>query len=116
MKMFLLGMLIMYVTMSLIVWIADLIDEEIAMRKAVPLFYILAYLIFEGIPGFIRIIPKLPLCIKYEINPFYMSLMDACEKLNTEKARDEWLATVKNPTELKNWKILFSKYPITKEE
>lgn len=116
MKMFLLGMLIMYVVMSLVVWIADYIDEEVAMRKAVPLFYILAYLIFECIPGFIRIIPKLPLCVKYKINPFYMSLADACEKLNTEKARNEWLATAKNPTELKNWKSLFSKYPITKEE
>lgn len=116
MKMFLLGMLIMYVIMSLVVWIADLIDEEIAMRKAVPLFYILTYLIFEFIPGFIRIIPKLPLCIKHGINPFYMSLAEACEKLNTEKARNEWLATVKNPTELKNWKSLFSKYPIAKEE
>lgn len=112
MKMFLLGMLVMYVVMSLVVWIADLIDEETAMRKAVPLFYILAFLIFECIPGFIRIIPKLPLCVKYGINPFYMSLADACEKLNTEKARDEWLATTKNQTEIKNWKILFSKYPV----
>lgn len=112
MKMFLLGMLVMYVIISLVVWIADYIDEEIAIRKAVPLFYILAYLIFEFIPGFIRIIPKLPLCVKYGINPFYMSLADACEKLNTEKARDEWLATTKNQTEIKNWKILFSKYPI----
>ena len=112
MKMFLLGMLVMYVIISLVVWIADYIDEEIAIRKAVPLFYILAYLIFEFIPGFIRIIPKLLLCVKYGINPFYMSLADACEKLNTEKARDEWLATTKNQTEIKNWKILFSKYPI----
>ena len=112
MKMFLLGMLVMYGVMSLVVWIADLIDEEIAMRKAVPLFYILAYLIFEFIPGFIRIIPKLPMCVKYRINPFYTSLMNVCEKLDTEKARGEWLATTKNQTEIKNWKTLFSKYPV----
>lgn len=116
MKMFLLGMLVMYIAMSLGVWIADYIDEEIAMRKAVPLFYILTFLIFECIPGFIHVIPKLPLCVKYKINPFCMSLAEACEKLNTEKARSEWLATVKHPTELKNWKSLFSKYPVAKEK
>ena len=114
MKMFLLGLLAMWVAMNLIVWIADLVDEAEAdaMRKAVPLFYILSFVICEAIPAFFRIIPMLPLCTRYKINPFYTSLTKICCQLDTEEAREKWLSKIdKNSQE--RWKELFRDYPLS---
>lgn len=111
MKMFLLGLLAMWFAMNLIVWIADLVDETDAMRKAVPLFYILSFVICEAIPAFFRIVPMLPLCARYKINPFYTSLTKICCQLDTEEAREKWLSKIdKNSQE--RWEQLFRDYPI----
>lgn len=111
MKMFLLGLLVMWVAMNLIVWIADFIDDAHAMRKSVPLFYILSFVICEAIPAFFRIIPLLPLCARYKINPFYTSLTKICCQLDTEEAREKWLSKIdKNSQE--RWEQLFRDYPI----
>ena len=110
MKMFLVGMLVMWVAMNLIVWIADLIDDAHAMRKTVPLFYVLS-LVCEAIPASIRVIPLLPLCIRYGINPFYTRITTICVKLNTEKARAKWLSKLETDV-AKRWEKIFADYPI----
>lgn len=111
MKMFLLGLLVMWVAMNLIVWIADFIDDAHAMRKSVPLFYVLSFVVCEAIPAFFRIIPLLPLCARYKINPFYTSLTKICCQLDTEEAREKWLSKIdKNSQE--RWKELFRDYLI----
>ena len=111
MKMFLLGMLTMWVVMNLIVWIADLINDAYAMRKSVPLFYILSFVICEAIPAFFRIVPLLPLCARYKINPFYTSLRKVCCQLDTEEAREKWLSKI-DKDDQKRWEQLFRDYPI----
>lgn len=111
MKMFLLGLLAMWVVMNLIVWIADFIDEADEIRKAAPLFYILSFVICEAIPAFFRIIPLLPLCARYKINPFYTSLTKICCQLDTEEAREKWLSKIDKNSQ-KRWKALFRDYPI----
>ena len=111
MKMFLLGLVVMWVAMNLVVWIADLIDEVYAMRKAVPLFYGLS-LVCEAIPAFFRIIPLLPLCARYGINPFYTRISTICVKLNTEEARAKWLSKLHDTDTVKRWKKIFADYPI----
>lgn len=112
MKMFLLGLLAMWVAMNLIVWIADLINEDHAMRKAVPLFYILSFVICEAIPAFFRIVPLLPLCVRYKINPFYTSLTKICCQLDTEEAREKWLFKIDEDSQ-KRWRQLFRDYPLS---
>lgn len=110
MKMFLVGMLVMWAVMNLIVWIADLINEVDAMRKAAPLFYILSF-VCEVIPAFFRVIPLLPLCARYGINPFYTRITTICVKLNTEKARAKWLSKLETDV-AKRWEKIFADYPI----
>lgn len=109
MKMFLVGMLVMWVVMNLIVWVADLVNEDLGMRKAVPLFYILTYIFTMCIPNFIDVIKVLPLCIKYKINPFYTKVSTICCKLNTNKAREEWLSKLND--NYGNWERVFAQYP-----
>lgn len=112
MKMFLLGLLVMWVAMNLIVWIADFIDDAHAMRKAVPLFYVLSFAVCEAIPAFFRIIPLLPLCARYGINPFYTRITTICVKLDTEEARAKWLSKLHDTDTVKRWKKIFADYPI----
>jgi len=111
--MFLLGMLTMWVAMNLIVWIADLINEDHAMRKAIPLFYILSYVFCDFIPRTLNVIPLLPLCIKYKINPFWTTISKICICLNTEEARKKWLSKMQNDQNIKLWEELFKKYPLS---
>lgn len=115
MKMFLLGMLVMWIAMNLIVWIADLINEDRAMRKAVPLFYVITFIICEVVPAFGKTIPFIPLCIKYRINPFYTKISIVCKKLNTEKARNEWLNTIKDDRSKMAWIKIFKEFPLETE-
>lgn len=112
MKMFLLGLLVMWVAMNLIVWIADFVDDAHAMRKAVPLFYILSFVICEVIPAFFRTVPLFPLCARYKINPFYTSLRKVCCQLDTEEAREKWLAKFDKDGQ-KRWEQLFRDYPLS---
>ena len=112
MKMFLVGMLVMWVAMNLVVWIADLIDDAHAMRKAVPLFYALSFVVSEAIPAFIRIIPLLPLCARYGINPFRTRITTICVKLDTEEARAKWLSKLHDTDVVEHWKKIFADYPI----
>lgn len=114
MKMFLLGLLVMWVAMNLIVWIADFVDDAHAhaMRNCFPLFYILSFVICEVIPGFFRMVPLFPLCARYKINPFYTSLRKVCCQLDTEEAREKWLAKF-NKDSQKRWEQLFRDYPLS---
>lgn len=112
MKMFLLGMLIMYVAMNLAVWIADLINEEYAMRRTVPLFYLLSEFFCELLPKWFHLIPYFPLCVRYKMNPFSITLLDVCNKLDTEQARAEWLAKTYNKNVKYNWEKLFKQHPV----
>lgn len=112
MKMFLLGLLVMWVAMNLIVWIADFIDEVDAMRKSVPLFYILSFVILEAIPAFFRMVPLFPLCARCKINPFYTSLRKICCQLDTEEAREKWLSKIDKDSQ-ERWKALFRDYPLS---
>lgn len=114
MKMFLLGLLVMWVAMNLVVWIADLIDEVDAIRKAVPLFYILSFIIVEAIPSFFCMAPLFPLCFRYRINPFHTRISTICVKLNTEKARAKWLSSkVWTEEDVKHWEKIFAKHPLS---
>ena len=112
MKMFLVGMLVMWVAMNLIVWIADLIDDAHAMRKAVPLFYALSFVVGEAIPALIHTVPLLPLCARYGINPFYTRITTICVKLDTEEARAKWLSKLHGPDMVGHWEKIFADYPL----
>ncbi len=111
MKMFLLGLVVMWVAMNLVVWIADLVDEADAMRKAVPLFYGLSFVVCEAIPAFFRVVPLFPLCMRYGINPFYTRISTICVKLNTEEARAKWLSKLHKDV-VERWENIFADYPI----
>lgn len=113
MKMFLLGLVVMWVVMNLVVWIADFINDAHAMRKAVPLFYILSYVFCEFIPRALNVIPLLPLCIKYRVNPFWTTISKICISLNTEEAREKWLSKMQNEQVIKHWEKLFKNYPLS---
>ena len=115
MKMFLLGMLVMWVVLNVMVWIMDFADSEYRfadlIRRGFPFCYVVCYLI-QCLYGLIKIIPLFPLCVKYKINPFYTSLSRVCVKLDTEKAREEWLKKIKKETEKNKWKKVFRQFPI----
>lgn len=114
MKMFLLGMLVMWVVLNIMTWIMDFADNEYRfadlIRRGFPLCYVVIFLI-QCLHSLIIIIPLLPLCIKYKINPFYTSLSKVCEKLNTEKAREEWLKAIKKEKEKSKWEKVFRQFP-----
>ena len=115
MKMFLLGMLVMWVILNTMVWLMDFADSEYRfadlIRRGFPLYYVVTYLI-QCLDGLIKIIPLFPLCVKYKINPFYTSISKVCTRLNTEKAREEWLKKIKKETEKNKWKKVFREFPI----
>lgn len=115
MKMFLLGILTAWIALSTMVWIMDFADDDFKftdlIRRGFPLCYVAFYLI-QCLHGLINIIPFLPLCIKYKINPFYTSISKVCKKLNTEKARKEWLKVIKKEKEKNKWEKIFRQFPI----
>ena len=106
MKEFLLGMLSMYFALSFVGWWAEMYcDKELD-------FFKIPYLVYEYsldvLVGFPQIIPFIPLCIKYRINPFWTSLGKIKEKLDDE-GKEKWLSKVKNQRELKKWKEVLDK-------
>lgn len=119
MKMFLLGMLTMWVVLNVMTWIMDFADNDFRfadlIRRGFPLCYIVCYLI-QCLYGLIIIIPFFPLCVKYRINPFYTNLSKVCEKLNTEKAREEWLKVIKQEKEKRKWEKIFREFPLDTKE
>ena len=94
MKEFILGMIVAYVVLNIIVWIVDSFDLEYYTRRIFPLGYVFTYLI-EVIIGFKRVLPFLPLCVKYKINPFWTSLLTIKNKLDTQEKKEEWLSILK---------------------
>lgn len=116
MKMFLLGMLVMWIVLNVMTWIMDFADNDFRfadlIRRGFPLCYLFTYLI-QCLYGLIKTIPLLPLCVKYKINPFYTSISKVCTKLNTEKARKEWLAKI---SKAEKWEKVFREYPLNTKE
>lgn len=119
MKMFLLGMLVMWVVLNVMTWIMDFADSEYRfadlIRRGFPLCYVVTFLI-QCLHSLIIIIPLLPLCVRYRINPFYTSISKVCTQLNTEKAREEWLKKIKKETEKNKWKKIFREFPLNTKE
>lgn len=88
MKMFLLGMLVMWVLMSVGFVILDYFFlekdfERDYVKLLFPLVIIVA-IICDNWYGFIRAIKALDLCVKYKINPFHTSITEISKKLSKE--------------------------------
>lgn len=119
MKMFLLGMLVMWLMLNVMTWIMDFAEDDFRfadlIRRGFPLCYVVTYLI-QCLHSLITIIPLFPLCAKYKINPFYTSISKVCTQLNTEKAREEWLKKIKKETEKNKWKKVFREFPLDTKE
>ena len=89
MKMFLLGMLVMWILMSGIFFLLDcfkldLYDSDRAYLKWLFLPIYLIATIGENWYGFIRVVKTLDLCVKYKINPFYTSVTQISERFSKE--------------------------------
>lgn len=89
MKMFLLGMLVMWILMSGIFFLLDcfkldLYDSDRAYLKWLFFPIYLIATICENWYGFIRVMKTLDLCIKYKINPFYTSISIIDKKFSKE--------------------------------
>ena len=88
MKMFLLGMLVMWVLLSVGFVILDYFFlekdfERDYVKLLFPLVIIVA-IICDNWYGFIRAIKTLDLCVKYKINPFHTSITEISKKLSKE--------------------------------
>ena len=72
--------------------------------------------ILEIIQNFQFMIPYIPLCIEYKINPFKTKVSEICGILDTKEKREKWLSI--NKEYEYGWKKLFRQYPIepTEEE
>ena len=106
MKEFLLGMLSMYFALSFVGWWAEMYcDKELDFFKIPYLVYEYLLDVLIGVP---KVMPFIPLCIKYHINPFKISLSQIKEKLDDE-GKEKWLSKVKNPIELEKWKEVLDK-------
>lgn len=109
MKMFLLGMLVMWTGLNVMVWVMDFADNDFRftdlIRRGFPLMYVGSALI-EQISGLPNLLPLLPKGIKYRINPFNTSIMTIYKQLKTAEAREEWiLASRKNQQD--SWRKVF---------
>ena len=111
MKMFLLGMLVMWSALSLMVWLMDFSEDDFRfanlIRRSFSLMYVIVYLIEYIYTFFTKVIWFLPLCIKYGINPFWTSMTIIYKKLGTDEARQKWISVVKNEEERKRWERVF---------
>ena len=119
MKMFLLGMLVMWLMLNVMTWIMDFAEDDFRfadlIRHGFPLCYVVCYLI-QCLYSLIKTIPFLPLCVRYKINPFHTSISRVCAKLDTEKKRKEWLKVVKKEAERKKWEKIFRQFPLNTKE
>ena len=89
MKMFLLGMLVMWVLLSGVFFLLDcfkldLWDNDRAYLRWLFLPIYLVAIIGENWHGFVTVIKTLDLCVKYKINPFYISITKISQKLSTK--------------------------------
>jgi hypothetical protein len=89
--MFLLGMLVMWILMSVVFFLLDcfklnLFDSDRAYLKWLFFPIYLVATIGDCWHGFVGMIKTLDLCVKYKINPFYTSISEIGKKLsNTDK-------------------------------
>ena len=89
MKMFLLGMLVMWILLSVGFFLLDcfkldLFDSDRAYLRWLFLPIYLVAIIGESWYGFVRVIKTLDLCIKYKINPFNTRISEIGKKLSKE--------------------------------
>ena len=89
MKMFLLGMLVMWILISGVFFLLDcfkldLYDSDRAYLKWLFFPIYLVATICENWYVFIKVIKTLDLCVKYKINPFYTSISEIGKKLSKE--------------------------------
>ena len=89
MKMFLLGMLVMWILLSVGFFLLDcfkldLFDSDRAYLRWLffPIYLIATF--YENWYGFVRVIKTLDLCIKYKINPFNTCISEIDERFSDE--------------------------------
>lgn len=110
MKMFLLGMLSMHFVVSFVAWWADTYCAKDWLR--VKDFFKITYVIYDfllsTIIGIPTIMPYIPLCIKYRINPFRTKPIEIADKLD-DAGKEKWISLAKTETEKKCWKEVLYK-------
>lgn len=89
MKMFLLGMLVMWILLSVVFFLLDCFklglwecDKYYLSRLFLPLLIVSAT--YETIQGMVGVVKVIDLVIKYKINPFKTSIMEIGRKLTKE--------------------------------
>ena len=85
MKMFLLGMMVMWILLSVVFFLLDCFwecDKYYLSRLFLPLLIVSAT--YETIQGMVGVVKVIDLVIKYKINPFKTSVMEIGRKLTKE--------------------------------
>lgn len=111
MKMFLLGMLVMWVVISVVFFLLDcfkldLWESDRAYLKWLFLPIYIVATICENWYGFIRVVQTLDLSIKYKINPFRTCISEISEKFSRED-KEEFIRRVAKDDEklAKKWRM-----------
>lgn len=111
MKMFLLGMLVMWILISVIFFLLDcfkldLWESDRAYLKWLFLPIYIVATVCENWYGFVRVIQTLDLSIKYRINPFRTCISEISEKFSRED-KEEFIRRVAKDDEnlARKWRM-----------